>query len=110
MTSIDGVLLRSSRPLPGAVESLQLLKRERIPFVLVTNGGGMHEKERIAQLSQRLHVALDTDMIIQSHTPFADLVKGNEAQEALQDKCVLVVGGGNGKCRSIAQEYAILAF
>ncbi|KKZ61715.1 HAD-superfamily subfamily IIA hydrolase [[Emmonsia] crescens] len=102
---IDGVLLRSSRPLPGAAESLQLLKKEKIPFVLVTNGGGMHETERIAQLSERLHTAFDTDMIIQSHTPFADLVKGNEEQDALEDKCVLVVGGENGKCRSVAQEY-----
>ncbi|EEQ85811.1 HAD-superfamily subfamily IIA hydrolase [Blastomyces dermatitidis ER-3] len=102
---IDGVLLRSSRPLPGAAESLQLLKKEKIPFVLLTNGGGMHETKRIAQLSERLHVALDADTIIQSHTPFADLVKGNKVQGALENKCVLIVGGGDGECRSVAQEY-----
>ncbi|OJD19698.1 TIGR01456 family HAD hydrolase [Emergomyces pasteurianus Ep9510] len=102
---IDGVLLRSSRPLHGAAESLQLLKKKKIPFVLLTNGGGMHETERISQLSERLHIALDTDTIIQSHTPFADLVKGNDEQGSLENKCVLVVGGGDGKCRSVAQEY-----
>ncbi|EEH34069.2 aspartyl-tRNA synthetase [Paracoccidioides lutzii Pb01] len=104
-TSIDGVLLRSSRALPGASESLQLLQRENIPFVLLTNGGGMHETERTAQLSEHLHIPLDTDMIIQSHTPFAELVKDNEEQYSLRDKCVLVVGGVGGKCRSVAQRY-----
>ncbi|PGH15082.1 TIGR01456 family HAD hydrolase [Helicocarpus griseus UAMH5409] len=102
---IDGVLLRSSKPLPGAAESLQYLQKQKIPFVLLTNGGGQHEKERIAHLSERLNTPLDTSTIIQSHTPFADMVKGNREQDALEDKCVLVVGGGNGKCRSVAQQY-----
>ncbi|KAK2808944.1 hypothetical protein FQN50_004217 [Emmonsiellopsis sp. PD_5] len=65
----------------------------------------MHETERIAQLSERLHTPLETSMIIQSHTPFAELVKGNGKQEALENKCVLVVGGGDAKCRSVAKEY-----
>ncbi|PGG95323.1 TIGR01456 family HAD hydrolase [Polytolypa hystricis UAMH7299] len=102
---IDGVLLRSSKPLPGAAKSLSLLQQQNIPFILLTNGGGMHETERIGQVNSRLGLSLDTSVIIQSHTPFSELVKGKKEQEALENKCVLVVGGGDDKCRYVAKQY-----
>ncbi|KAH2692375.1 hypothetical protein KXW53_005302 [Aspergillus fumigatus] len=69
---IDGVLLRSSKPIPGAAESLALLKDQGIPFILLTNGGGKHETERVAEISEKLKVPLDASVIIQSHSPFAE--------------------------------------
>ncbi|EER23316.1 hypothetical protein D8B26_001410 [Coccidioides posadasii str. Silveira] len=102
---IDGVLLRASRPLPGAARSLSLLEKNRIPFILLTNGGGMSEFERIGQLNDRLGLQLDHSRIIQSHTPFAELVAGKKEQEPLADKCVLVVGGPEDKCRNVAKQY-----
>ncbi len=51
----------------------------------------------MAELSQKLNVQLDVDMIVQSHTPFADL-------DHLKDKVVLVVGGVEDKCRRVALE------
>ncbi|KAL1959859.1 hypothetical protein VTO42DRAFT_1004 [Malbranchea cinnamomea] len=102
---IDGVLLRSSKPLPGASKSLSFLQKEQIPFILLTNGGGMHETERITQLNERLGLNLDPSVIIQSHTPFAELVQGRTGQDALEDKCVLVVGGPSDKCRYVAKQY-----
>ncbi|RAL61845.1 hypothetical protein DID88_002908 [Monilinia fructigena] len=47
---IDGVLLRSSSPIPGASEALNLLYSNNIPFILLTNGGGKHESARVTEL------------------------------------------------------------
>ncbi|KAM5475871.1 hypothetical protein MauCBS54593_000553 [Microsporum audouinii] len=102
---IDGVLLRASRPLPGASQTLSLLQKQRIPFILLTNGGGMSENERVSQLSDRLGVPLGPELIIQSHTPYAELVRGKEDQEPLENKTVLVVGGAGDKCRDVAKQY-----
>lgn len=97
---IDGVLVRSSTPLPGAHESLKYLQQNRIPFILLTNGGGKSETERVEDLSEKLGVELDVGMFVQSHTPFADMhdYKG-------QDKTVLVVGGDYDKCQRVAKEH-----
>lgn len=103
--SIDGVLVRSSKPLPGASRSLSLLQSQRIPFILLTNGGGTNESDRIAHLNERLGLSLDPSIIIQSHTPFKQLVNGKNEKDALEDKCVLVVGGPADKCRHVAKQY-----
>ncbi|KAI7570057.1 hypothetical protein KC343_g22976, partial [Hortaea werneckii] len=44
---IDGVLLRSSTPLPNAAATLKSLQAANIPFILLTNGGGKSETERV---------------------------------------------------------------
>ncbi|KAJ9210177.1 hypothetical protein DTO166G4_8189 [Paecilomyces variotii] len=102
---IDGVLLRASKPIPGAAEALGLLQEQGIPFILLTNGGGKHETERVAEISEKLNLPLDPTVIIQSHSPFAELVRGSEAQGPLEDKCVLVVGGDGDACRLVAERY-----
>jgi len=106
-SSIDGVLLRASKPIPGAAEALYLLEDQGIPFILLTNGGGKHETERVEEISKKLDVKLDPTVIIQSHSPFAEFVKGTEEQSALEDKCVLVVGGEGDNCRQVAYRYCI---
>ncbi|KAJ5137474.1 hypothetical protein N7526_003707 [Penicillium atrosanguineum] len=102
---IDGVLLRSSKPIPGAADSLAILKEQGIPFILLTNGGGKHETERVAEISEKLNVPLDPSVIIQSHSPFAELVKGPNEESALENKCVLVAGGDGDGCRRVAEQY-----
>ncbi|MCJ1474561.1 hypothetical protein MMC13_003220 [Lambiella insularis] len=102
---IDGVLLRSSKPLSGAKRALKYLQSHRIPFILLTNGGGKHESDRVSELSERLGVPLDTGLFVQSHTPFADFVYGNERQKPLKDACILVTGGYGDRCREIAEKY-----
>lgn len=103
--SIDGVLLRSSKPIPGAADSLTLLKEKGIPFILLTNGGGKHETERVAEISEKLKVHLDPSVIIQSHSPFAELVKGVDEASSLENKCILVAGGDGDNCRRVAEQY-----
>ncbi|KAK0509945.1 hypothetical protein JMJ35_007339 [Cladonia borealis] len=96
---IDGVLLRSSNPLPRARKALSYLQEQRIPFILLTNGGGKSEKERVQEISDHLEVPLDVSMFVQAHTPFAELVG------EYKDKCILVVGGEGDKCRKVAENY-----
>lgn len=94
--------MRSSKPVPGASQSLSYLQSQRIPFILLTNGGGKHESERAEELSQKLQVPLDTSMVVQSHTPFAELASKHEG--GFRDKNILVVGGDGGKCREVAEK------
>lgn len=100
LCSVDGVLVRSNDPLPRAKEALSYLQSRRIPFILLTNGGGKYETERVHELSGKLEVPLDTSMFVQSHTPFALF---NQYKE----KTVLVVGGDGDKCRSVAEWFAL---
>lgn len=93
--SIDGVLARDEKPLPGAHEALTLLRERGINFALVTNGGGKTEAERVKALSQRLRIQIDETQLIQSHTPF-------RAMHELKDKTVLVCGGYKDSVRDIA--------
>ncbi|XMA15061.1 hypothetical protein WAI453_007852 [Rhynchosporium graminicola] len=104
---IDGVLLRSSNPLPGATEALLYLQKHNIPFILLTNGGGKLESERVAELSERLGVSLLEENLIQSHTPFKALIEKTAPQyiEGLADGVVLVTGGDGEKCRQVAESY-----
>ncbi|KAF2433031.1 cat eye syndrome critical region protein 5 precursor [Tothia fuscella] len=95
---IDGVLLRSHDPIPRAREALSLLQSECIPFILLTNGGGKPESERVAELEDKLKIPLDISMFIQSHTPFADL-------EEYKGKTILVLGGDEDRCRFVAEQY-----
>lgn len=104
LRSIDGVLLRSAKPLPGARKALSYLQTRQIPFILLTNGGGTHEEDRVAHLSELLEVELKTTNFIQSHTPFKQLLHGYESQAPLKDKCVLVIGGAGDNCRQVAEK------
>ncbi|OAA61676.1 HAD superfamily hydrolase [Niveomyces insectorum RCEF 264] len=80
---IDGVLLHVHKPIPGAAAALRFLHRHRIPFILLTNGGGRAEAERVAELQELLGLGdpaggtlpvLSTDNFVQSHTPFQELL------------------------------------
>ncbi|CEP60713.1 uncharacterized protein LALA0_S01e17260g [Lachancea lanzarotensis] len=92
---IDGVLLRSKEPISGASEALKLCHDNKIPFILLTNGGGTSENQRTAFLSDALRVPLSPSQIIQSHTPFKTLVP--------EYKKVLAVGSPT--VREVAEMY-----
>lgn len=103
--SIDGVLLRSSSPIAGAPEALKYLHNNKIPFILLTNGGGKHESARVAELSKKLGVPLTEENFVQSHTPFKQLVQDTEeGGTGLKDKTILVTGGDGDKCRQVAEQ------
>lgn len=62
----------------------------------------------MAEISEKLNVPLDPSVIVQSHSPFAELVKGTDGQSALEDKCVMVVGGDGDACRKVAERYGFV--
>ncbi|KAK3330523.1 HAD-superfamily hydrolase [Apodospora peruviana] len=103
---IDGVLLHVAKPIPGAAKTLRYLQDHNIPFILLTNGGGKLEAERVKDLSSKLGVHLTTENFVQSHTPFRQLVEGGDGEEnSLRDKTILVTGADAAKCRDIAESY-----
>lgn len=101
--SIDGVLLRASDPLPGATKSLNYLNDHDIPFILLTNGGGKLESQRVLELSKKLQVPLSVDNFVQSHTPFKEMLNGSQKAGDLENKTILVTGSDPNKAREIAE-------
>ncbi|ORZ22133.1 putative mitochondrion protein [Absidia repens] len=71
----------------------------RIPFVLLTNGGGMTEAAKADQVSNLIDVKISPDQVILSHSPMQMLTK------KYKDKRVLVVGGKERTCAEVAKGY-----
>ena len=53
---LDGVLIRGKGGVPGAVEALKRLTALRVPFIFVTNGGGVTEANKAAELCVRFGI------------------------------------------------------
>lgn len=96
---IDGVLMRGHKPIPQAPKALNLLNERKIPYILLTNGGGVSEKARVDFLSGQLGVPLSPLQIVQSHTPMRVWAQAGKY------KRVLVVGGNDDNARYVAEEY-----
>ncbi|WWC90790.1 TIGR01456 family HAD hydrolase [Kwoniella dendrophila CBS 6074] len=105
---IDGVLKQGHHNvLPQAKRVLRFLSGAEgrlpkpIPFLLITNGGGIPDEERRAALSRELGVELTENQLVQSHTPIKEYV------DKYKDKPVLVVGGKGENCRRVAESYGL---
>lgn len=96
---IDGVLVRGSKAIPQAHQALSLLQQKNVPFILLTNGGGVSEEARVSFLSKELQISLLPLQIVQSHTPMRYW-----AQTGKYDR-VLVVGGAGDNARYVAEQY-----
>ncbi|KAJ5454389.1 uncharacterized protein N7458_005345 [Penicillium daleae] len=99
---IDGVLAHGNEPIEEAKEALRMLNGDnelgiKIPYILLTNGGGKTEIARCEQLSQILEAPISTDQFIQSHTPMQALAEYYDT--------VLVCGGEDYKVREVAENY-----
>ena len=94
---IDGVFLRGGYPLPRAAEAMKLLAASAIPFVFVTNGGGITEAAKAEELTNKLGVSVNADQVILSHTPFREM--------AAQHKHDRVLVLGKEECLRVAASY-----
>lgn len=92
---IDGVLLRGTEAIPKAGEALKLLNKNKIPFILLTNGGGILEADRVNFISQKLGVEISPLQIVQSHTPYKTLV----------DKYERILAVGTPSVKNVAKTY-----
>ncbi|KAI9474286.1 MAG: HAD hydrolase [Benjaminiella poitrasii] len=101
---IDGVLIKGKRPILEATRALKLLNGDNpsnrtIPFVLLTNGGGVTEEEKASQISKLVNVKIDPKQVILAHSPMKSLA------DKYKDKRVLIVGGQKRNCYDVAKKY-----
>ncbi|KAJ4483675.1 HAD hydrolase [Lentinula aciculospora] len=101
---IDGVLMGGLEPLPKARNALRILNGDnplkiKIPYILLTNGGGHTEYERAHKLSSRLDVQISPSQIVQAHTILKDYV------DQYADKAILCLGGNGDTMRRVAESY-----
>ncbi|KAJ2782136.1 hypothetical protein H4R18_002459 [Coemansia javaensis] len=101
---IDGVLVRGAQTLDEGRRALRMLSDGssalgRIPFVLLTNGGGVSEAAKAADLSRRLGVPISPRQVVLAHSPMQALAARYAARH------VLVVGGAGRRCAEIARAY-----
>ena len=96
---IDGVLLRGKKPIEHARETIQYLQQIDIPFILLTNGGGLDEKNHTARLASRLDLNLDHRQFVQSHSPYHKLV------QRYGDEVILAIGGVGDQIQKVARSY-----
>lgn len=98
---IDGVLLRGESPIGGSPQALRRLYdncgKLSVPYVFLTNGGGIPESKRAAELSRLLGVNVMTSQVIQGHSPFKQLAKRFENE--------LIVAVGKGEPDAVMSEY-----
>ncbi|KAJ2083195.1 hypothetical protein H4R24_001025 [Coemansia sp. RSA 988] len=101
---IDGVLVRGKRALEEGRRALRMLSGDnalskRIPFVLMTNGGGVSEAAKAADISRMLDVEIDASQVVLSHSPMQALAA------RYSNDHVLIVGGVGHRCADIARAY-----
>lgn len=98
---IDGVLLRGSIPIGGSPRALKRLYDDsgtlKVPYVFLTNGGGVPESKRAKALGRLLDVNILPLQVIQGHTPFKQLMRRFENE--------LVVAVGKGEPAEVMSEY-----
>ncbi|XP_072975184.1 mitochondrial hydrolase YKR070W [Typha angustifolia] len=98
---IDGVILRGSTPIGGSPQALRRLYHEdgtlKIPFLFLTNGGGVPESKRASELSELLGVHISPLQVVQGHSPFREMVN--------RFKDELIVAVGKGEPANVMSEY-----
>ncbi len=89
--------MHGRKPIEGASKSLQMLNEKAVPWILLTNGGGRSEADRVRELSDYLGVKIHLDQFCQSHTPF----------KSLRDRyqTIMVSGGRGDVCKQVAKQY-----
>ncbi|KAF7152035.1 hypothetical protein RHSIM_Rhsim01G0222900 [Rhododendron simsii] len=99
---IDGVILRGNAPIGGSPRALGRLYDDsigtlKVPYVFLTNGGGVPESKRALELEKQLGVNILSSQVIQGHTPFKQLVKRFEKE--------LIIAVGKGEPAVVMSEY-----
>ncbi|XVE68983.1 hypothetical protein DITRI_Ditri09bG0113900 [Diplodiscus trichospermus] len=89
---IDGVILRGRVPVGGSRQVLRRLYGDSgeliVPYLFLTNGGGIPETKQANELSELLGVNIMASQVVQGHSPFKNLLKKFENE--------LIVATGKG--------------
>uniref|UniRef100_A0A0A9CL50 Uncharacterized protein n=1 Tax=Arundo donax TaxID=35708 RepID=A0A0A9CL50_ARUDO len=98
---IDGVILRGRSPIGGSPRAIRRLYYEdgtlKIPFLFLTNGGGVPEHRRALELSELLGVNISPAQVVHGHSPYRELVHRFEDD--------LIVAVGKGEPAVVMSEY-----
>ena len=94
---VDGVILKGGKLINGAEQAIRELSIRNIPFIFITNGGGMEEAAKAFELSKKLNTTITADQVLLCHTPFRSLVSKYEKSR------ILVIG--RDECISVAKNY-----
>ncbi|KAJ0978189.1 hypothetical protein J5N97_013663 [Dioscorea zingiberensis] len=98
---IDGVILRGHSPIGGSPQALRRLYNDdgtlKIPYLFLTNGGGVPESARAIELSGLLGVKISALQVLQGHSPFKQLLKRFENYP--------IVAVGKGEPSQVMSEY-----
>ncbi|KAJ6317554.1 hypothetical protein OIU76_013151 [Salix suchowensis] len=98
---IDGVILRGRDPIGGSPQAVRRLYKDsgnlNVPFLFLTNGGGVPESKRANELSEQLGVKILPYQVLQGHSPFKSLLKRYENQ--------LIIAAGKGEPAVVMSEY-----
>ncbi|KAL8557530.1 hypothetical protein ACS0TY_004826 [Phlomoides rotata] len=99
---IDGVILRGETPIGNSRIALRRLYDDsgalKIPFLFLTNGGGIPESRRALELSHLLGVKILPSQVLQGHSPFKTLLKRYENE--------FIVATGKGEPAVVMSEYS----
>jgi ribonucleotide monophosphatase NagD (HAD superfamily) len=60
--------LKGGKMIDGAISAVNKLINNKIPFIFVSNGGGVHENFKAHDLSNKLGVNISADQIVLSHS------------------------------------------
>lgn len=100
--SIDGVLTRGKTAIEGARAAIRALKLRGIRYVLLTNGGGYREEDKVKSLNKILEVdpkeQLFDHRVILSHTPMRSW------DASIKRGTVLITGSTPETARAVAEE------
>ncbi|OMO81061.1 HAD-superfamily hydrolase, subfamily IIA, CECR5 [Corchorus olitorius] len=98
---IDGVILRGRVPIGGSPQALRRLYGNsgelKVPYLFLTNGGGVPETKRAKELSELLGVNIMPSQVVQGHSPFRNLLKKFENE--------FIIATGKGDPALVMSEY-----
>ncbi|KAF0903939.1 hypothetical protein E2562_030078 [Oryza meyeriana var. granulata] len=98
---IDGVILRGRSPIGGSPQAIRRLYSEdgtlKIPFLFLTNGGGVPEHKRALELSELLGVNISPAQVVHGHSPYRELVNRFEND--------LIIAVGKGEPAAVMVDY-----
>ncbi|KAL3523415.1 hypothetical protein ACH5RR_016249 [Cinchona calisaya] len=98
---IDGVVLRGRIPIGNSPTALKRLYNDsgnlKIPFLFLTNGGGIPESRRAFELSELLGVKILPSQVLQGHSSFRSLLERFEND--------FIVATGRGEPAEVMSEY-----
>ncbi|CAO2816486.1 unnamed protein product [Amaranthus hypochondriacus] len=98
---IDGVILRGGNPIGNSPQALRRLYHDsgtlKVPFLFLTNGGGVPESKRALELSELLGVNILPSQVVQGHSLFRNLLGRHQDD--------LIVATGKGDPALVMREY-----